>query len=84
MVDVLDACTPLAENFPYGVTWLPCQAIGREAHANELAGVASRSNAEATETSWVGEELALFQEIVVGTSRARRRFNKWYPDPFPG
>ncbi len=91
MVDVLDACTPagvadlgFAENFPYRVTWPPCQAIGREAHANALAGVAARSNAEATETASVGEELALFEEVVVSPSKARRRFDKWYPDPIPG
>jgi RES domain-containing protein len=91
MVDVLDGCTPagvadlgFAENFPYRVTWPPCQAIGREAHANALAGVAARSNAEATETASVGEELALFEEVVVSPSKARRRFDKWYPDPIPG
>jgi RES domain-containing protein len=91
MVDVVDACTPdgiaalgFAENFPYGVTWQPCQAIGREAHATAMAGVAARSNAEVTETAWVGEELALFEEFVVGSPRARRRFDEWYPDPIPG
>jgi RES domain-containing protein len=91
MVDVLDVCTAegiaalgFAENFPYGVTWPPCQAIGRDARANALAGVASRSNAEATETASVGEELALFEEVVVGPSQQRRRFDEWYPDPIPG
>jgi RES domain-containing protein len=91
MVDVVDACTPIgiaalgfAENFPYGVTWPPCQAIGRETHMNALAGVAARSNAEATGTASVGEELALFEEVAVGPSRARRRFDEWYPDPIPG
>src|SRR5579863_2125385 len=91
MVDVLDACTPegiatlgFAENFPYGVTWPACQAIGREAHANALAGVAAQSNAEAAETASVGEELALFEEVIVGPSPARRRFDEWYPDPIPG
>ena len=91
LVDVLDACTPegiaalgFAENFLYGVAGPACQMIGGEAHANALAGVAARSNAEATETASVGEELALFEEIVVGPSRARRRFDEWYPDPIPG
>jgi RES domain-containing protein len=91
MVDVVDACTSagiaalgFAENFPYGVAWPPCQAIGREAHVDALAGVAARSNAEATETGSVGEELALFEEVVVEPSRARRRFDEWYPDPIPG
>jgi hypothetical protein len=91
MVDALDACTPegiaalgFAENFPYGAAWPPCQAIGRAAHENALAGVAARSNAESTETAWVGEELALFEEVAVGSPRARRRFDHWYPDPIPG
>ena len=91
MLDVVDACTPngigvlgFAENFPYGVTWPPCQAIAREAHAATLAGVAARSNAEATATVFVGEELALFEELVVGAPRERREFHRWYPDPIPG
>ena len=91
MVNVVDACSPdgvaslgFAENFPYGFAWPRCQEIGREAHANALAGVAARSNAEATETASAGEELALFEEVVVGPSRARRRFDEWYPDPIPG
>jgi hypothetical protein len=91
MVEVLDAYTPdgiaalgFAENFPYGVTWPPCQAIAREAHSAALAGVASRSNAEVTATASVGEELALFEEIVVGPPSARRPFHQWYPDPIPG
>jgi RES domain-containing protein len=91
MVDVLDASTPegvaalgFADDFPYGVTWPACQAVGRDAHVDSLAGVAARSNAEATQTAWVGEELALFEEVVVGPSRARRRFEEWYPDPIPG
>ena len=91
MVEVLDACTPegiaalgLAETFPCGVSWPSCQPIGRQVHANDLAGIAARSNAEATQTAWVGEELALFGEVAVGPLRARRRFNEWYPDPIPG
>jgi RES domain-containing protein len=91
MVDVVDACTPVgiaalgfAENFPYGVTWPRCQEIGREAHGYALAGVAARSNGEVTETASIGEELALFEEVVVGAPRARRRFYEWYADPIPG
>jgi RES domain-containing protein len=90
MVDVVDACTPdgvaalgFAANFPYGVTWPPCQAIGREAHANAISGVAALSSAEATETASVGEELALFEEVVVDPFRVRRPFDEWYPDPMP-
>jgi len=91
IVDVLDACTPkgiaalgFAENFPHGVPWPPCQAIAREVRANALSGVASRSAAESTEATSVGEELALFDKVVAGPPRARRRFDKWYPDPIPG
>jgi hypothetical protein len=57
---------------------------GRDAQANAPADVAARSNAESTETASVGEELALFEEVVAGPPRARRRFDEWYPDPIPG
>ena len=91
MVDVLDACTAegvaalgFADDFPWAVSWPACQAVGREARAGALAGVAARSNAEATRTAWVGEELALFEEVVVDPPTARRRFDEWYPAPIPG
>jgi hypothetical protein len=91
MVDVLDACTPdaiaalgFAPNFPYGVGSPPCQMIGREAHKNALAGVAALSHAEVTETASFGEELALFEPVVIAQSHERRRFEDWYPDPIPG
>ncbi|MBV9085104.1 MAG: RES domain-containing protein [Acidobacteriaceae bacterium] len=87
----LDACTPegltelgFAHNFPYGVAWRPCQAIAREAHSAGMTGVASRSNAEVTATTCVGEELAVFEESIVGPPQSRRRFEEWYPDPIPG
>ncbi len=91
MVDVVDACTAagiaaldFAGSFPYDVGWPPCQEIGRQAHADGLPGVAARSNAEATATTWVGEELALFEKPRVRAARVRRRFAEWYPDPIPG
>ena len=91
MADVVDACTPpgiaalgFAESFPYGVAWPACQAISREAHAVALAGVAARSNAEATATVSVGEELAFFEEAAAIAVPERRRFREWYPDPIPG
>jgi hypothetical protein len=91
IVNALNACTPsgiaalgFATTFPYGVTWPACQAIAREAHAAGLPGVAARSNAEATVTTFVGEELALFEEVGVGEPQARCKFHKWYPDPIPG
>jgi RES domain-containing protein len=91
MSDVLDVCTPeglralgFADNFPYSAPWPPCQAIAREAHAAGIAGVAARSNAEVMPSTFVGEELALFEEVSVGPPKARQRFDKWYPDPIPG
>jgi hypothetical protein len=91
IAEVVDACTPdgiaalgFAENFPYDIPWPLCQVIAHEAYATALAGVASRSNAEATATASVGEELALFEEFVVGAPSARRPFHEWYPDPIPG
>jgi RES domain-containing protein len=90
-VNVLDACTPdglsmlgFADNFPWGVAWPRCQAIAREAHAAGLAGVAARSNAEVTTAASIGEEFALFEEVIVGKPKARRKFHEWYPDPIPG
>lgn len=89
--EVLDAATPmgltklgLAAHFPYGVLWPPCQALAREAHSAGLSGVASRSNAEATVTASVGEELALFEHVSPGSVQDRRAFEEWYPDPIPG
>ena len=61
-----------------------CRKLGREAHADGLAGVAARSNAEVTETASIGGELALFEEVVLAAPQARRRFDEWYPAPIPG
>ncbi len=90
-VDVLDACTPdgvaalgFSESFPFGVPWPACQAVARQAHRTGLDGVAARSNAEATETWFAGEELALFEEVILSAPRERRAFQDWYPDPIPG
>jgi RES domain-containing protein len=103
-VDVLDVVTngglsaigfPI--NYPYGVPRNRCQPIGASAYAARIAGVACRSTAECTPTTWVGEELALFDTFVDGGSGASappggvvvtilgtpRAFDKWYPDPFP-
>jgi len=88
--DVVDAVSPdgvaalgFAESFPFGVSWLPCQAIARAAKADGISGIATRSNAEATATRVVGEELAVFEGCAVA-ERARRPFAAWYPDPIPG
>jgi RES domain-containing protein len=77
------AALGFAENFPFGVPWPPCQAIARAARADAIAGVAARSNAEATPTRTVGEELAAFEGVSV-VGRERIAFSKWYPDPIPG
>ncbi len=90
-VDVLDTCTPvglkalgLLANFPFGIEWPPCQAIGRKAYHEGLSGIASRSNAEATATATVGEELALYDQTAGRKLKSRRKFADWYPDPIPG
>ena len=72
-----------AESFPFDVAWQSCQAIARDAHEAGIAGVAARSNAEATATTNVGQELAVFEGINVSL-RQRRAFEAWYPDPIPG
>lgn len=62
----------------------PCQAMAAQAVREGLDGVASRSAAEATATSWIGEELALFdtQPLPKPAGRALT-FAKWYPGPRP-
>ena len=74
----------LPTTYPYGVPWPPCHAIARAAYADRVAGVAARSNAEATPTSSVGEELALFDTVTGVAQVSREAFALWYPDPIPG
>jgi RES domain-containing protein len=38
----------LPATYPYGVSWPPCQAIARDAYADDVPSVAARSNAEAS------------------------------------
>lgn len=89
-IDVVDASSSagvaalgFAANFPFGVPWPPCQAVARSARGAGIAGVAARSNAEATRTQTIGEELAVFEGVTL-RERRRRRFSDWYPDPIPG
>lgn len=89
-LDVIDAASPagiaalgFGEGFPFGVSWPQYQAIARKAKAAGITGVASRSNAEATPTRTVGEELAIFERVAI-VQRDRRPFAAWYPDPIPG
>jgi RES domain-containing protein len=88
--DVVDAWTTsgvgalgFAESFPYEVPWVPCQAIAHAAYVAGVAGVAARSNAEATPTRYVGEELAVFEGTDVRDLLERQQFAQWYPDPIP-
>jgi RES domain-containing protein len=90
-LDVVDVVTAdgvhalgLPPSYPNGVPWPPCQAIAREAYADGAAGVAARSNAEVTATSWVGEELAVFDTVSGLAQISREVFPVWYPDPIPG
>jgi len=88
---VVDAVDPAAVralrlpvSFPFGVDHEPCRKIAQRANAAGIAGVATRSNAEATRTTTVGEELALFdthplpKQIGQGVA-----FADWYPAPIP-
>jgi RES domain-containing protein len=75
----------LPQSFPYGIEWNRCQRIGQRAFDEAIPGVASRSNAEATPTSFVGEELAIFDsEPLPPMQGAGLAFSEWYPDPIPG
>lgn len=74
----------LPAHFPFEVAHEPCRKIALRANAAGIAGVASRSNAEATRTTTVGEELALFDTHPlpkqVGPGAA---FDDWYPAAIP-
>jgi hypothetical protein len=88
VVDDVDAtgvrALRLPASFPFAVDHEPCRKIAQRAHAAGIAGVAARSNAEATATTTVGEELALFDTHPlpkqVGQGVA---FADWYPAPIP-
>jgi hypothetical protein len=57
-----------------------CRAVGFEAYASDEAGIACRSAAEATDGSWIGEELALFDRASELAAPGKRRgFAAWYP-----
>ena len=70
----------LPAGFPYGVPHEPCQRIGARAYAAREIGIATRSNADATATSFVGEELAVFDTAMTLVARGERLpFAQWYP-----
>ena len=71
--------------YPWGVDHDSTRPIGAQMYGNREPGIACRSNAECRPTSWLGEELALFdhagQPEPVGNLKP---FSAWYPDPIPG
>jgi RES domain-containing protein len=78
------AAAGLPADYPYDVGWQRCQPIGAAAHAGHLPGIACRSAAECTKTSWLGEELAVFDSAAQPKAAGKRRaFGDWYPDIIP-
>ena len=76
--------TDLPKNYPSSDDHVACQAIGLQAVREGLDGVASRSAAEATATSWVGEELALFDTRPLPTPAGPAlTFARWYSGAHP-
>jgi len=89
--DVIDVVTDdgirelgLPTSYPCDVPHELCHPIARDAYANGDPGIACRSNAEAMQGFWVGEELALFERALPVEEVGRRRaFSEWYPDVVP-
>lgn len=78
------AAAGLPERYPFGVDHAACWPIARTAYVNKaLAGIASRSKAECTRVSFVGEELAWFDRSPALVAIRRRSFENWYPEPHP-
>lgn len=89
---VLDIVTPagiaaakLPKSYPFGVAIQRCRPVARRAYADHtLAGIACRSAAECTKTTWVGEELAWFERSPrLREVGLRLAFGQWYPDAHP-
>lgn len=73
----------LPASYPFSgkakVSYNACRQVGVAAYAALERGIACRSAAEATPTSWSGEELALFDRSQALARRRRRRpFADWY------
>ncbi|MHB8147112.1 MAG: hypothetical protein ACYDGM_07645, partial [Vulcanimicrobiaceae bacterium] len=89
--DVVDVVTEAGvadigfpKSYPLGVPHSQCHPIARAAYADGITGIACRANAEATEASWIGEELAVFDHsLPVAEIGRRRQFAQWYPDAIP-
>ena len=76
------AALGLPDRFPYQVVYAACRPIGAKAYDAGERGIASRSAAEATRKSVVGEELALFDAALrLVVAGQRLPFNAWYPLP---
>jgi hypothetical protein len=68
-------------SYPFGHRdHAPCQVIARDEFAAGTSGVAARAAAEASETHFVGEELALFDRVSGDAIKGHcYRFSEWYP-----
>ncbi|MBV8645673.1 MAG: RES family NAD+ phosphorylase [Candidatus Eremiobacteraeota bacterium] len=88
----VDSVTPaglralkLPVHYPHGVSHEKCRQIGARAYAARENGIATRSNAEATRETYLGEELAVFDTALALVARLERRpFADWYPVEAPG
>ena len=70
----------LPASYPLGVSHRRCQNIARRAYDAKMAGIACRSDTNATTTSYTGEELAIFDRFSQRARQRRRlRFAAWYP-----
>ncbi len=88
-IRVVDAATDiglqslrLPLTYPVGVSWRPCQAIGKNAYGRGENGIACRSAdaADRTNISIEGEELVVFDRAVRHVTRLERLpFAQWYP-----
>jgi len=86
-VDVVSAegvaAAGLPKTYPFGADYPTCRAVGLSAHSDRAPGIACRSYAESTATSFVGEELAVFDSFEAPDAGERVRFDRWYPDIIP-
>jgi RES domain-containing protein len=87
-VDVVSApgvaAIGLPPDFPHGIGWSRCQPIGAAAYDAAERGIACRSAAECSGTSWLGEELAVFDSAPQPKPHGKpRAFRDWYPDLMP-
>src|SRR5665213_2191786 len=75
----------LPKTYPFSIARARCWPIARRAYADvKLGGIACRSAAECTKTSWIGEELARFDRAPhLVENGPRQSFADWYPDPHP-